>query len=94
MSKAEGRVTEVKQTTSQSTIGMYDRSLVSKITMGVTINLLNFENIKIDVEGTDAENNRKALIEILSTVIPAKDEVRAECIRKYLQTVLIRADRP
>jgi hypothetical protein len=75
---------------SQTTIGMYDRALVSKITMGVTINLLNFENIKIDVEGTDPENNRKALIEILSTIIPAQNEVRAECIRKYMQEILIK----
>ena len=86
LKEPSGMVTQ----TNQTTIGMYDRALVTNITLGVTISLTNYEFLKIDVSGTDPDNNRKALIEILSTVIPAQDEVRRECIDKYIKNVLIR----
>jgi len=74
----------------QTTIGMYDKSLVENITIGVTINLLGYEFLKVDVSGTDPENNRRALIETLTTIIPAQNAVRRECINKYVNEVLVK----
>lgn len=69
-------------------VGMYDPSKVLKVMMGCTINLHDFNNLKIEVEATDATTAKRALIEILGVTIPAESAVSRECINRYVKNVL------
>ena len=69
--------------------GLYDETKVVSVSMGVTINLLNYENIRVDVVSTDAETCRRALIEALYS-LPLNSAPHKEAVQKYLNNVLVR----
>lgn len=70
-------------------IGMTDPAKVLKVTLGCTINLHDFNNLKLEVEATDAVTAKRALIEILGITIPAESAVARECIDRYVKSVLV-----
>ena len=75
-------------------IGLVDEQNITSVSMGVTINLQGYNNIKMMVEGTDAESCRRALIEALSMNLPLRGEVEKECVENYLRNVLVRPTIP
>ena len=75
-------------------VGVVDENNITSVSMGVTINLQAFNNIKVMVEGTDAESCRRALIETLSMTLPLRGEVEKECVENYLRNVLVRPTIP
>lgn len=70
-------------------LGMVDPAKVFKVSIGCTINLHDFNNLKIEVEATDATTAKRALIEILGVTIPAESAVARECIDRYVKSVLV-----
>lgn len=81
--------TTTTTTTTTKEIGMVDPAKILKVTMGVTINLHDYNNLKVEVEATDGNTAKKALIEILGVTIPAESAVSRECIDRYIKAVLI-----
>jgi hypothetical protein len=73
----------------QQVIGMTDPAKVLKVSMGCTINLHDYNNLKIEVEATDATTAKRALIEILGVTIPAESAVARECIDRYVKAILV-----
>lgn len=73
-----------------TTIGMYDQKDVKSVTIGCTVHLQGFNNIKVSAECTDAETCRRVLIETLSMTLPLQGEVERECVQNYLKKVLIK----
>lgn len=70
-------------------IGMADPAKVHKVTIGCTINLHDFNNLKVEIEATDGDTARRALIELLGVTIPAESAVARECIDRYVKSVLV-----
>ena len=70
--------------------GMYDENKVFKVSIGCTISLHNWENIKVEVEAADPETARRCLIETLSVDLPLQSAVAKECVNRYLNAVLVK----
>ena len=70
-----------------STAPAYDASKIKEITIGGTISILNFENVKIEVTGTDPEEIRKCLIFTAST-LGGGHEPTKELINGYIKRIL------
>jgi hypothetical protein len=60
-----------------------------RVTIAATVNLLNYENIKVEIEGDDAETCKSVLIGTLNSlaVNPAHSQTR-DLIRGYMARVL------
>lgn len=82
-------LTPTQQPPPSSVVGMVDPTKVLKISIGCTINLHDFNNLKIEVEATDATTAKRALVEILGVTIPAESAVARECIDRYVKNVLV-----
>ena len=65
----------------------YDASKIDKITIGGTINLLNYENVRIEVTGTDPEEIRKCLAHTALT-LGGGHEPTKQLITDYIKRVL------
>jgi hypothetical protein len=71
---------------------MFDIKKVKGVTMGVTIPLSTpYTNLKLEVEATDPETCRLALIETLAMVIPISSEPDRLLVNRYLKNILSRA---
>lgn len=73
----------------RTTIGMYDENMISKVTIGCTIPLaMPYANIKVEVEGNDPEELRRALIDILGVTLPIQSAADREYVNRYVNNVL------
>jgi hypothetical protein len=71
--------------------GMTEISKIHKVTIGCTIPLATpYANIKVEVEGDDAESSRRALVELLSITLQPTSEPDRESINRYVRNILIR----
>jgi len=78
--------------TEQTEIGMYDRSKVQSVTIGVTIPLATpYSNIKTEITCDDAETCRRALIEMLAVVLPIQSAVDRDLVQRYMKNILVRS---
>jgi hypothetical protein len=70
------------------TIGAYDPTKITKITMSFHVNLSNYEYVEWSVEGTDEDAVKRAAIAIGSDLGKNHEPTR-EAVQTYLKRVLV-----